>query len=142
MADQIDGGQIFLILTLFAQYAFTLALELTSSMNLIPYLLVAAFAWKLAWTGETYEGDPAQRRRDLIRAGVAVIYTAFLVFAAGMKFLLLSTVIYGPGTFLFFLARREQGAVVFKFKERIVFVAASVAAIVAIYRLATGSISI
>src|SRR5262249_40124743 len=38
--------QIFLILTLFAQYAFRLALELTSSMILIPYLLVAAYGFK------------------------------------------------------------------------------------------------
>ena len=50
--------QVFLILTLFAQYAFTLALELTSSMTLIPFLLVAAYAFKLAWTGETYQREP------------------------------------------------------------------------------------
>ena len=34
--------QIFLVLTLFAEYAFHLALELTSSMILVPYILVAA----------------------------------------------------------------------------------------------------
>jgi len=43
--------QIFLILTLFARYAFTLALELTSSMTLIPYRLVAAYALQLSWRG-------------------------------------------------------------------------------------------
>ena len=50
--------QVFLILTLFARYAFTLALELTSSMTLIPFFLVAAYAVKLTWTGETYESGP------------------------------------------------------------------------------------
>jgi len=134
--------QVFLILTLFAQYAFTLALELTSSMTLIPFFLVAAYAVRLAWTGETYETDPSQRRRDLVLAGIAVFYTAWLLFAAGLKFLLLSAVIYGPGTILFFLARREQGAFVFTPKERIAFAAALVAAVVAIIKLASGSISI
>lgn len=134
--------QIFLILTLFAQYAFTLALELTSSMTLIPYFLVAAYALKLVWTGETYEREPRQRRRDLTIAGLAVIYTAWLLFAAGMKYLLLSAVIYGPGTILYLVARREQGQRAFKLYEQIVFVAASILAVVAIWAIASGVIAI
>ncbi len=134
--------QIFLVLTLFARYAFTLALELTSSMTLIPYLLVAAYSLQLAWRGETYSGEARERRRGLALAGLAVFYTAWLIYAAGLKFLLLSAVIYGPGTFLFFLARREQHAAVFTSGERIAFGAASVAAAVAIYALASGHIAI
>jgi arginine:ornithine antiporter/lysine permease len=134
--------QVFLVLTLFARYAFTLALELTSSMTLIPFFLVAAYAFKLTWTGETYETEPNRRRRDLILAGIALFYTAWLLWAAGLKFLLLSAVIYGPGTVLFFLARREQHTFVFTPGERIAFAAALVAAVVAIIKLASGSISI
>src|SRR5260370_33484204 len=40
--------QVFLIVTWFAEYAFTMALKMTSSMTLIPYLLVAAYGLKLA----------------------------------------------------------------------------------------------
>ena len=134
--------QLFLILTLFARYAFTLALELTSSMTLIPFFLVAAYAVQLAWKGETYETEPNRRRRDLTLAGIALFYTAWLLWAAGLKFLLLSAVIYGPGTVLFFLARREQHTYVFTPRERIAFAAALVAAVVAIIKLASGSISI
>jgi arginine:ornithine antiporter/lysine permease len=134
--------QIFLVLTLFAGYAFTLALELTSSMTLIPYLLVAGYACKLVWRGETYEGEPSQRKRDQIIAGVALTYTAWLLVAAGMKFLLLSAVIYAPGTALYFLARREQHRFVFTPRERLAFVAAGVAAVIGIYGIASGTISI
>ena len=64
--------QVFLIVAWFADYAFTLALKMTSSMTLIPYLLVAAYGLKLAWTGETYAADAhgrnvrqgARRHRD------------------------------------------------------------------------------
>jgi arginine:ornithine antiporter/lysine permease len=104
--------------------------------------LVAAYALKLTWKGETYEADSAPRRRDLIFSTIAVIYATWLVIAGGPKFLLLSAVIYGPGTVLFLLARREQRAIVFTAAERIVFAAAAVAAIVAIIRLASGSIAI
>ncbi|MGO4842073.1 amino acid permease, partial [Rhizobiaceae sp. 2RAB30] len=93
--------QTFLILTLFAQYAFRLALELTSSMILIPYLLVAAYGFKLAWTGETYEDEAAARRGEFVRAAIALVYTAGLIYAAGAKHLLLSAAIFGPGTILF-----------------------------------------
>ena len=134
--------QVFLVLTLFARYAFTLALELTSSMTLIPYLLVAGYAWKLVWKGETYEREARQRKRDLVIAALAVMFTAWLLFAAGMKFLLLSAVIYAPGTLLYFMARREQHRFVFTPQERLAFVAAGVAAAVGIYGIASGSIAI
>ena len=53
----------------FAEYAFTLALKMTSAMTLIPYLLVAAYGLKLAWTGETYAG---RRTRPQVSTGCAV----------------------------------------------------------------------
>ena len=40
---------------------------------------------------------PQERTRDLIFAGIAVVYTLFLIYAAGMKFLLLSAILYAPG---------------------------------------------
>ena len=66
--------QVFLLVTYFAEYAFTLALKMTSSMTLIPYLLVAAYGLKLAWTGETYAADPRGRAIDWIRSAIATIY--------------------------------------------------------------------
>lgn len=53
--------QLFLLVSHFAEYAFVLALKMTSAMILLPYLLIAAYALKLAHTGETYAAQPAQR---------------------------------------------------------------------------------
>ncbi|MEO4001696.1 basic amino acid/polyamine antiporter [Mesorhizobium sp. CAU 1732] len=134
--------QAFLIVTPFAQYAFTLALELTSSMILVPYLLVAAYAFKLAWSGETYADDIRNRRGEFIRAGIALIYTAGLIYAAGAKHLLLSAAIYGPGTILYFIARREQNKTVFTFPEMALFAIAAIGAGAAILGIVYGSLSI
>ncbi|MDL2402477.1 basic amino acid/polyamine antiporter [Rhizobium mayense] len=134
--------QIFLILTLFAQYAFRLALELTSSMILIPYLLVAAYGVKLAWTGETYDRDPAGHRGDLVRSGIALIYTIWLIYAAGATHLLLSAAIYGPGSILFVMTRREQRRAIFSMAELTMFAVAAIGAVVAIYAIVTGRITI
>ena len=48
----------------------------------------------------------------MIFAGLAVIYTLFLIYAAGMKFLVLSAILYGPGTAPLFLGagRAEQNS--------------------------------
>jgi arginine:ornithine antiporter/lysine permease len=59
-----------------------------------------------------------------------------------MKFLLLSAVIYAPGTLLYFMARREQHRFVFTPRERIAFAAAGVAAVIGIVGIASGSIAI
>jgi len=134
--------QLFLIVTLFSEYAFQLALELTSSLSLIPYLLVAAYGLKLALTRETYERDSRGRNRELIISLVATLYSALMIYAGGLKYLLLSALIYAPGTILFLLARREQNRKVFTFGEWFVFSVAVIAALTALYALLTGRITI
>ncbi len=130
--------QSFLIITLFAEQAFLLALKLTSSMILIPYLLVAAYALKLAMSGESYRPAAPERRGDLVRAGLATLYALGLIYAGGLKFLLLSAVIYAPGTLLYVITRREQGSRVFTVVEVAMFAVAVSGALAAAYGLATG----
>lgn len=134
--------QVFLIVTLFSEYAFQLALELTSSLSLIPYLLVAAYGFKLALTRETYERDSRSRSREMLISLIATLYAALMIYAGGLKYLLLSALIYAPGTILFFLARREQNRKVFTFGEWFVFSIAVIAALTAFYALITGRITI
>ncbi|SHH02051.1 basic amino acid/polyamine antiporter [Bradyrhizobium erythrophlei] len=134
--------QMFLLVTYFAEYAFNLALKMTSSMTLIPYLLVAAYGLKLAWTGETYGTDSRSRFLDCIRAGIATIYAAGMIYAGGRALLLLAALLYGPGTALFVIARLEQKKTAFTIIEAIMFGAILVAAGIGLYSLATGIISI
>jgi arginine:ornithine antiporter/lysine permease len=135
--------QAFVITTYWSTDAFLFAISLTSAMSLIPLLLVAGYGFLLTQRGETYDTAPVARRRDLIVSGIAVIYTAFLLYAGGMKFLLLSAIFYGPGTALYVWARREQGKPVFtKATDWIIFLAAAVGCIAGVYGLATGMITI
>lgn len=134
--------QFFLIVTLFTEYAFQLALELTSSLVLIPYLLVAAYGLKLAWRRETYEKDSREHRKDFLIAAIATLYAILMVYAGGLKYVLLSAVIYGPGTLLFILAKREQHKPVFTAVEKVLFAVAIAAAAGAVYGLVTGAINI
>lgn len=134
--------QLLVISTYWSQDAFTLMLNLTSSMSLIPFLLVAGYGFLLARRGETYGVRPEERTRDLVLAGIATIYTLFLIYAGGMKFVLLSAVLYGPGTILYFWACREQGKRLFTPIEWAIFALAVIGCVVGIHGLATGYITV
>jgi arginine:ornithine antiporter / lysine permease len=133
--------QIILVAVMFVSNALDFALDLTAALSLIPYLFVAAYAVKLAWTRETY-GPNANIRRDLIVAGLATVYTLFLVYAAGLKFLLLSFIVYAPATILFVMARREQGRRLFSPVEIVILAITVLGVVVGIAALATGTITL
>ncbi|MCA1550886.1 amino acid permease [Bradyrhizobium sp. BRP19] len=134
--------QLFVISTYWSRDAFSLMLNLTSVMNLIPFFLVAAYGLLLVKRGETYEKSAGEHRRDLIFTGIAVIYTLFLIYAAGMKYLLLSALLYVPGTALYVWARVQQKARIFAPWEWVIFIVAAIGAAVGIHGLATGYITI
>ena len=134
--------QLFVISTYWSNDAFSLMLNLTSVMALIPFFLVAAYGVLMNRRGETYETRPQEQTRDLIFASIALVYTLFLIYAAGTKFLLLSCILYGPGTVLYFWARLEQKARLFTPVEWGIFIAAVIGAAVGIHGLVTGYITI
>ncbi|WP_431323277.1 basic amino acid/polyamine antiporter [Rhizobium sp. YTU87027] len=135
--------QLFVISTYWSRDAFALMLNLTSAMSLIPYLFVAAFGFLLAKRRLTYDLRPEERNRDLTIASIAAIYTIFMIVAGGMKFVLLSALLYAPGTILYFWARREQGKQIFNTAaDWVIFAAAVIGCIVAIIALATGYLTI
>ena len=134
--------QLIVVATLFSADAFNFALSLTSHLSLIPFFLSAAYAFKLVATKETYLQDPSSLNKDLLIAALAVIYTLFLVFAGGLKFLVLGFLVYAPGTVLYLMTRREQGKQLFTPLEWLVFAVALVGAIAAVHGLATGWITI
>jgi arginine:ornithine antiporter / lysine permease len=134
--------QVFLLFTWFAEEAFTIALKMTSSMTLIPYLLVAAYGLKLAWTGETYGADRGGRGVDWVRGAVATIYAVLMLTSGGIKFLMLSALLYTPGTILFVIARREQHSPVFTHVEWLLFGVIAAVAAAGLYGLASGAIAV
>ncbi|MFE7029780.1 basic amino acid/polyamine antiporter [Streptomyces sp. NPDC057621] len=127
--------QIVLVVTLFSDDAFNFALDLTSALTLIPFLLAAAFAVMVARSG-------GADRWDLPVAALATVYTAFLIYAAGLKYLLVSLIVYAPATILFVMARREQGRRLFSPRELVILAVSVAGAVVGVVALARGWISL
>jgi len=135
--------QGLLAATLVLTDALNFMLDLCTSLALIPYFLAAAYALKLGLTGEAYDGVAAGiRRKETIFAGVATAYTMFLFDAAGLKFLLLSTVILAPATLLYVKARSENGRRIFSATEIALCAIVVSAGVIGAVGLWTGRISI
>jgi arginine:ornithine antiporter / lysine permease len=135
--------QIIVVTTYWSRDAFTLMLNLTSATTLIPYFLVAAYGLMLARRGETYEARPQERQRDLVLAGIAVLYTLFMLYAGGLRYILLAAILFAPGTILYFIARREQGKPVFdKTSDWVIFGLIMAAALYGVYGLSSGAIAL
>ena len=134
--------QVMLFVTLFSDDAFNFMLNMTSALSLIPFLLAAGYAFKLVVTNDTYDVDPSGKTKDLVIGAVATFYTAFLLYAAGPKYMLVSFIIYAPGTVLFVMARREQGRILFSPRELVILVISIAGALLGLVALIAGWISI
>ena len=82
------------------------------------------------------------RRKETIVAGAATAYTLFLFDAAGMKFLLLATVLLAPATLLYVKARSEHGRRIFTPTEIALFVLIVAGGVIGVVGLWTGRITL
>ncbi len=84
---------LFIVSTYWSRDAFNFMLDMTSVTSLLPYLLVAGYGVLLARSGVGYEKTPDERGRDQVISWIAVLYTVVMFVAAGLKYVLLVTVL-------------------------------------------------
>jgi arginine:ornithine antiporter / lysine permease len=102
--------QLFLLLTLYSSATYLALISLATSMILLPYLFSGLYALKLTWKGDTYAGHRALQLRDMAIAAVATLYCMWLLYAAGPKYMLLSALLYAPGSLIYLgTLRARQG---------------------------------
>lgn len=135
--------QLLLAASLLVENALDFMLKLDTALSLIPYLLAAAYALKLTITGETYgSAEGAERRKQQVIAAVAVAYSAFLLYSAGVKYLLPAAVMYALGTGLYVLARRERSERAFTRPEALACTALVGAGVVGVALIASGTLAL
>jgi arginine:ornithine antiporter/lysine permease len=133
--------QLFLLLSFYSQNAYNFFYYIASVAILPPYVFSGAYALKLAVTGEAYERDGASRRRDMMIGAIATIYGLWLVYAAGLSYLMMCTVLFAPGILVYMRARRERQGRVFSPIEALLAIAILVLALLAGWLMWTGRIS-
>jgi arginine:ornithine antiporter/lysine permease len=135
--------QLFLIVALLSNATYLALISLATSMILVPYLFSAVYACVIAWRGEGYgASDASARHRDTLIAAGAALYCCWLLYAAGLKYLLLSALLYAPGAIVYGWARREQHARLFRPYEMAILAGLIALAVCAAALLATGDLGL
>lgn len=128
--------QIFLISMLFTDSAYQFAFSLASSAILIPYMFSAFY--QLKYTIE-HKGHATVKQWAI--GIIASIYAIWLVYAAGIDYLLLTMLLYIPGLFVYRFVQRNNHKLLTK-GDYILFAVIIILAIIGIIRLAMGSVSV
>ncbi|MCM3703242.1 arginine-ornithine antiporter [Paenibacillus macerans] len=130
--------QLFLLTFMISDQAYNFAFSLASSAILIPYAFSAFYQLKYSWRSK--EKD---RTINIVIGIVASIYGIWLVYAAGLDYLLLAMTLYAPGIFIYYkLQKKSKPKRIFTRAELILSVAIAALAIFTIYELVTGNITI
>ena len=132
--------QLFLLVTLFSKASYLALISLSTAMILLPYLFSAIYGVLLSRRGKGAPGT--QRTTDLPLAGLAVVYCLWLLYAAGPKYLLLSSLLYAPGAAVYLWARKQHAERAFERYELAILAVLLLMAVAAAYLLATGGLSL
>lgn len=135
--------QAFLFVAYFYEAGYLALLLLSTSMILIPYFLSGLYALKIALQKDGYApGEESALRKDIFIGAIASIYGAWLVYAAGLEYLLLSMILYSLGIVFYIWAQKEQNKTVFKPIEMGLAAMVLVLGVYAMYQLAIGALSL
>lgn len=134
--------QLFLILTLWSKASYLALISLSTAMILLPYLFSACYGLKLAWTGEGQAPANNSTRRAIGYTALAAVYCVWLLYAAGLKYLLLSALLYAPGAVVYLLARKQRAQKPFTGREWVILAGLLLLAVVSAAMLASGRLAL
>ena len=142
--------QVFLLVTLMSKASYLALISLSTAMILVPYLFSAIYGVKLAWAHKhggaaKVPGQPVQPAQssasDAPVAALAAIYCIWLLYAAGLKYLLLSALLYAPGAIIYLIAKKQRAERPFTGREQVILAALVLLASVAGWMLGSGKLT-
>ena len=134
--------QIFMLLVYFAGNAWNTMLSITSVMVLPAYLASCAYLWKLCEDGEYPDNIIYKRSTALLTSVFGAIYALWLIYAAGLNYLLMAVVIIALGIPVYLWACRENDTKAFTRDEAFFAAALIITALWALYAFSRGIIHI
>lgn len=136
--------QLFLVVSLFSKASYLALISLSTAMILIPYLFSAVYGLTVAWRGAntSTSSGAALSPFDTAVAAIATVFCVWLLYAAGLKYLLLSALLYAPGAALYVIAKKQRHQRPFSSREYVVLTALLLLALVAAYLLVVGQLKL
>ena len=136
--------QIAMILVYFANNAWNTMLSITGVMVLPAYLMSCLFLWKICEDHEYPRHFSVGRFDALITGLLGTVYAVWLVYAAGLQYLLMAVVFIAIGIPVYVWTRREEktSEPIFTCREKILAGGIVLLALIAIYAFSHGLIHV
>ncbi|MBR2300104.1 MAG: amino acid permease [Alphaproteobacteria bacterium] len=136
--------QVFMLLVYFSNNAWNTMLSITGVMVLPAYFSSCAYLWKLCEDHEYPKDIYIKRSSALLAATVGSIYALWLIYAAGLKYLLAAVIFIALGIPVYIWARTQNcpDDKIFTKREFCFAVCLVILALVAIYAMTTGIIKL
>ena len=136
--------QLFMLLVYFSSNAWNTMLSITGVMVLPAYFSSCAYLWKLCEDHEYPTNISIKRSSALIASTIGAIYALWLIYAAGLKYLLAAVIFIALGIPVYIWARAQSNPndKIFTKREFCFAMLLVALALVAIYALTTGIIKL
>jgi len=112
--------QIFLLIVFFSHGTYLALLKLATSCILLPYLFSGMFAIKLLFTDAAYKNKHKLKIKNGSLALLGTVYAIFMIYSAGMHYVVLGSILYLLGVPLYIWARHEAKQKIFTWYEYII----------------------
>ena len=135
--------QLFLLMVYFSNNAWNTMLSITGVMVLPAYLSSCAYLWKICEDGE-FSAKYTKRSVALFSGIAGSFYAIWLIYAAGLQYLLMAVIFMALGIPIYIWARKQNNpeAKCFTKTESYCAIALIILAIIAIYTMSRGIINI
>lgn len=136
--------QLFMLMVYFSGNAWNTMLSITSVMVLPAYLSSCAYLWKICEDHEYPENMYVRRSTALLCGIVGSIYALWLIYAAGLQYLLMAVIFMALGIPVYIWARYQNtpGERAFTTREALLACTLIIIALCAIYAMSTGIIKV
>ena len=132
--------QATMILVYFSDNAWNVMLSITGVMILPAYIGSTGYLWKLMATGKYPATAQIGKSTALVSSVLGTIYGLWLVYAAGLQYMVAGAVFFALGNLVFIWARREHAPKEWPFQKVELIVALAIVAlgILALWMLFSG----
>lgn len=133
--------QVLMIVAGVYSAGYEVLLKFSTSLSIVPYLMVSLYALKSVILGIGFNNKPIKIRiLSGFWAVIAVCFTLFMVYGAGLKYLLLAAIVWTTGLPFYWKGKIERQEKWNKI-EATAWIVICIMAIVGIYSLITGAIT-
>lgn len=99
---------IFVLCYFVSGNAWNTMISITSVMAMPCYLLCCAFLWKIALKDPWPKGIRFSKKNGIATGVIGTIFALYLVYSAGLNYLMIACILYAIGIPLFIVGRREH----------------------------------